>query len=138
MAAKLGQVAFEYLIIVVIVLAFLIPIWAYSSSFQAGGQTQLQASYARNAVQQIVDAANLVYSQGPPARIDIQIYIPNGLDSILFVNKTVIFRQLVGTRTNDIYQIAMAELNGSLPIYSGTYWVTVEATDGYVQIGLKE
>ena len=133
-----GQAAFEYLVIVVVVMAFIIPIWAYASGFQQDAQSQLEASYAQNAVRQIADAASLVYSQGPPARMDIQIFIPEGLQSILFINRTVIFRQAVGSSTNDIYEVSMAPLNGSLPLYQGTYWVTVKAMEGYVQVGLKE
>ena len=71
-----AQTAMEYLSIVGIVLVFVIPIWAYLITIEQQTSTELSLSYSKNAARQIADASSLVYSQGPPAKLTFQIYIP--------------------------------------------------------------
>ena len=128
------QAAFEYLVIVSIVLVFMIPIWAYVTSTQRDTSTELALTYAKNTANQIADASNLVYSQGPPAKIRINVYIPYGVDNITILNSTIRFRLNVDSGITDIFAFSTAQLNGTLPKKQGYYWIEVEATDDTVQI----
>ncbi len=128
------QAAFEYLVIVSIVLVFMIPIWAYVTSTQRDTSTELALTYAKNTANQIADASNLVYSQGPPAKVKINVYVPYGVDNITILNNTIRFRLNVDSGITDIFAFSTAQLNGTLPKKQGYYWIEVEATDDIVQI----
>lgn len=132
-----GQVAFEYMIIVAVVFAFLIPIWIYINTVQTRTSTELILSYAKNAVEKITTAADLVYSQGPPAKVRLALYIPSNVQGSSIVNKTVILRVVTDSGISDIYSTSLANLNGSIPISEGNYWATLEAKDSFVQINVE-
>lgn len=135
---RAGQVSLEYMIIVAIVVAFILPVWAYLTSVQVQTGMELSISYARNAAAQLTDAADLVYSQGPPARINVQVYIPGNVAYINITNSTVNFGIRKPSGISHVFDVSRAQLNGTLPASEGTYWVTVEAQDSLVQIGLAE
>jgi len=129
-----GQVAFEYMIIVATVLVFLVPIWAYVSGIQMQAEAELSLSYAKNTAEQIADTAGLVYTQGPPAKVDMRVYIPSGVEDINIINRTVVLRVRTTAGVSDVFSISIAEMNGTIPTQEGTYIVTIEAMDGFVQI----
>jgi uncharacterized protein (UPF0333 family) len=124
----------EYLVIVALVLAFMLPIWAYVTSTQSETISELSLTYAKNAANQIADAANLVYSQGPPAKIKIKVYIPYGVTNATIVNSSIEFGVWSDPGVSKIYAFSTAELNGTLPVDQGYYWFEIEATGNIVQI----
>ena len=83
-----AQGAFEYMLIVTALLAIMIPVWVYVTNVQYQTNSQLTLSYARNTVEKLVAAADLVYSQGPPAKVNMQVYIPPDVKNITFINTT--------------------------------------------------
>ncbi len=136
-----AQAAFEYLAIVGIVLAFLIPIWLYVTSLQNQTATQLSLSYAKNAADTITDKADLVFSQGPPARIETQVYIPKNVVSVEILDgpsgstgSTIVFHIRVGTQISDVSSTSNAQLQGSVPAKEGKYRISIEAADSHVEI----
>lgn len=131
-----AQVAFEYMMIVAILLAFLAPIWIYMSGVQSQTSSQLALSYAKNAVQKVADAADLVYSQGSSAKLRVSVYIPSGVEGSTILNHTVRLRVRTGPDVSDVFATSKAVVNGSLPTTSGNYWVTVEAVGNQVQISV--
>ena len=129
-----AQAAMEYLSIVGIILVFIIPIWAYLITVEQETASELSLSYSKNAVRQIADASSLVYSQGPPAKISFQIYVPPGVNSISFDNKSVVFNVSLGAVYTDVFATSTAAMNGTLPKDEGYYTVEITAIDGFVQI----
>jgi type II secretory pathway pseudopilin PulG len=129
-----AQAAFEYMVIVAIVLAFILPIWAYVSSLEQQTTTQLSLSYAKNAAEKLADTANLVFSQGTPARVEVRVYIPRGVEAVTIVNKTIDFKVQTDGVLSDVTATSSASLNGTLPTREGTYLFAVEAKNGFVQI----
>lgn len=128
------QVAFEYIIIIAIGLAFIIPIWLYIITVQYQSNVELALSYAKNAVDKIASTADLVYSQGTPAKVRVSVYIPNGVVQSNITNNTIYLTVRVGTQLSDVVAISEAELNGSLPTQEGNYLIDIEAKADYVQI----
>ncbi len=126
------------MIIVAAVLVFLIPVWTYVSGVQMQAGSELSISYARNAAEQIADTAGLVYSQGPPAKVNMRIYIPSGVEEINIIGKTIVLRVRTTAGISDVFSISIAEMNGTIPSQEGNYLVTVEAKDGFVQISTPE
>ena len=129
-----AQSALEYIIIVSMVLVFMIPIWTYVSSMQNQTSAELSLTYAKNTANQIADAANLVYSQGPPAKLKINVYIPYGVENVTIVNSTIRFTIWASPGYSDVFAFSNAKLNGTLPTNEGYYWMDIEATDNIVQI----
>ncbi len=124
----------EYFAIVGMVLLFVLPIWAYMVSMQQQTGTQLSLSYASNTAKQIADTASLVYSQGPPAKIPLRIYIPDGVTNISIINNTIILNMTFGNSYTYVYATSKAQMNGTLPITEGYYTVYVTAVNDHVNI----
>ncbi len=122
------------MIIVAIVIIFLIPIWAYVGSVQESANTELSLTYAKNTADRITDMSDLIYSQGPPAKIDIRIYMPAGVEAINITNNSIRMRVRTALGVSDISSTSRATLNGTLPATEGYYKVTIEAISDYVRI----
>ncbi|MBU0953194.1 MAG: hypothetical protein KKA90_02095 [Nanoarchaeota archaeon] len=122
-----GQVAVEYLIIVGLVLMFLLPIWSYTTTVQQVSNEQLALAYADTTVNRIVDAVNIVAGQGPPARINVMVQIPNGVISTNLSGKTAQIRVRVGTGSTDVVAVANVNMTGIIPLESGTYTLQIDA-----------
>lgn len=129
-----AQSALEYIIIVSMVLVFMIPIWTYVSTMQSQTSVELAMTYAKNTASQLADASDLVYSQGPPAKLKISVYIPNGVENATIANNTIKFTLWAAPGYSDVFAFSNAQLNGTLPSEEGYYWMYVEATDNIVQI----
>ncbi len=129
-----AQSSFEYMMIFALAIAFAIPVWLYVTSLQQSAGEDLSLSYAQNAVNQITSAADLVYTQGPPAKVRLSVYIPSRVDMINITNRTVNFRLLTSTGVSDVFSTSVADLTGTLPDSEGVYWIDVESMGSYVQV----
>ena len=129
-----AQSSFEYMMIFALAIGFSIPVWIYISSLQQGAGEELSLSYAKNAVSQISSAADLVYTQGPPAKVRLDIYIPSRIEEINISNKTVNFRVSSSSGISDVFSTSVANLNGTLSNSEGMYSIYVESKGNYVQI----
>jgi hypothetical protein len=121
-----AQVSVEFMIIFGIALGFAIPVWIYVYSMQQSAGEELSISYAKNAASQIASASDLVYTQGPPAKVRLNVYIPSKTE--------VIFRMASSAGFSDVFSISLAELNGTLSISEGMRWISVESKGDFVQI----
>ena len=131
-----GQVAFEYIIIVGLVLMFLIPLWSYIASVQEGTSSQLSISYSQNAVNKIASNADLVFSQGPPAKITTTLYIPPGVQETIIIGSTIIFRVWVRGSLTDVTAVSNANITGSLPATEGNYQISIDAVGDSVTLSI--
>jgi len=129
-----AQVAIEYIAILFVVMVMLLPIWAYTGSVKDQTISQLSLSYAQNAVDKIASSASVVNSQGPPARLKMQIYMPHGINTSNVTGNTVMLSMLTESGRNDVISISSATLNGTIPNSEGLYWITIEAGLGFVNI----
>jgi len=128
------QAAVEYIIILGIVLAFLIPIWIYVSTFHHQIHDQLSMSYAENAAEQITSTADLVSSQGYPARLDISVYIPDNVENISIINTMIRIRVRTSSGFSDVFASSRSELNGTIQSDEGLHQLKIEAMENHVQI----
>jgi hypothetical protein len=129
-----AQGAFEFMIIVVFVLAFLTPIWIYLAQIQAGTGDQFALAYAKNAVTQIAKRADLVYSQRMGAKVVIEVYIPRGVEAINISGNEINMRVYSASGTADVFATSIAQMQGNLPLQEGLYSVLIEAEGDYVNI----
>jgi len=80
---KRGQVAIEYMTMLGLSLIALLAIWIYVNSSNENVKQDLRVEFARQTVFRIADAANMVYAQGPPAKMYVEINNPEGITSVV-------------------------------------------------------
>ena len=131
-----AQASAEYFIIVAVALLILAPIILYANQTIASSQEELKISTARNAVDRIGEAADLVYTQGSPAKTTMTIFIPDNVNYTLISNKTVQITLRTSAGRVDVYKETNAPLNGSLPNQTGFYPVSITAFNNYVNISV--
>ena len=124
-----AQAAFEYMLVVMIVMAFLVPLWTYTMVVNNEAAGELALAYAKNAAESITSAADMVYSQGPPAKVSINVFIPDGVNETIINNRTVILNMMYSGGITSIFSVSRAALNGTIPSTRGMHRMEVRAVD---------
>lgn len=128
-ARRKAQAAFEYMLVVLIALAFMVPLWTYMATVNNEASDELSLSYAKNAADAVASAADLVYTQGPPAKVRITVFIPSSTVNASIINGTVIFVIRNAGGETAIYAESRARINGTLPASGGSYNMEIRALD---------
>ena len=128
-----GQISFEYVVLVGLLLVLLIPLIYYASSYTA---QNVKISKAEDVVTSLAEAADEVYASSPGTKKYVWINVPNGVSST-HVNSTEItlVMNFFG-KYSDITAITRSTVTGNIPSDSGTYRLRVELlSSGVVLIG---
>lgn len=134
---KKAQAALEYLILVSTALVIFGGI-IYSFQISKNSfSNDVRSSQLRNAVNWMVDSANMVCMQGEPASVISQVYIPAGVKDAYFEGKRIVYNLTVDSMVTHISGEALCKLNGTLPIGEGNYRILVKMQDNYVNITYK-
>ena len=131
-----GQVATEYLIIISVALMILIPLALYINQLFMGYRDDTKISRAWTAVKKLGESADWICSQGPPAKLTLEIYIPDDVEEISLSDKTFLFRIRTSAGISDIFYTTVSELDGSLPTKSGYYYVSLTTFPNYVNVSV--
>jgi hypothetical protein len=131
-----GQTAFEYMIMAIFIIMFLMPIWVYMTQIQTHTADEFRLSYAKNAVTQIGKKADLIYSQRLGAKIKMDVYIPSGVEYINITGNEINMHVVSMSGPVDVFETSIAQLQGSLPAQEGLYTVLIKAEGDYVNITL--
>ncbi len=129
-----AQVALEYLIIVGLGLMIILPYILYSNQLLVGYKGDNSVTLARVAVNKLGQSADWVFSQGEPAMLSTEIYIPDGVTSVQFLNSTLVFKVRTSAGVSDVFYTSTANLTGNIPTTSGYYVVNITAQDSTVRI----
>ncbi len=124
-----AQAAFEYMLVVILVMSFLVPLWTYTLSVNNEASDELALSYAKNAVETLTSAADLVYTQGAPAKVKVSVFVPEGVEEYNITNRTIILKVVYSGGSTGVFSESRARLNGTIPTSRGTYWMEVRAVD---------
>jgi len=130
------QIATEYLIIVSFALMVLIPYVLYLYSASQQYQEQNSLTIASESVKKIGEACDWVYLQGEPAKLTLKIVVPKNVESITFINKTILWKVRSSAGLSDIYYNCLSNITGYLSNREGEYFVSVEAIEGGVNISV--
>jgi hypothetical protein len=133
-----SQAAVEYFTIISIALFLLLPLSLYVNELLTGYRDDTRLSLAKDLVKKLGENVDWVYSQGPPARVSLKVYVPEGVEEASLENKTILLRMRTSAGLSDVYYMAVPELNGSLPSESGYYSVSLVAYENYVNISVIE
>lgn len=135
MKSKKAQAAMEYLMITAISMLILIPLFTFVSSYTQSSRIDLRISSLQDSLQNLADSADMVYSQGYPAKITTEFYVPQGTLSTTVADHHFFARMQTNAGPTDLGVRTSAPLNGSLPQSPGSYSVQVKMTEeGYVNV----
>lgn len=129
-----GQIAVEYIIMVGFLMTLSLPIISLFLEYSRGSQDKIMATQAYNAARKIVDTAETVYSYGEPSMLQIRVFFPSNIDSIVLRDKEIMFKMQTSSGITDVVVYTIANLTGSLSTVEGTHVITVEAKSNYVEI----
>ena len=135
---KRGQASVEYLILIGVMLAFLIPLFYYALGEIS---TNLKAVQADNTVSLIVGKIDSVYNLGSGNREKLKVTIPRGTSNLTVLqNNTIQLDLLIYGNKTEIFKTSKAvNIKGSLPIAPGTYFLIIEGLDnGEVSVDVKQ
>lgn len=105
---------------------------SYAQDITERNREEIIMSNAVIAVNKIVEAADIVYTQGEPSRITLSVYIPEKVYSIEFSGKMMIMRISVSSSSTDVFAMSKAPLQGLISTSSGTRRIKVNAKKNYV------
>lgn len=130
-----GQAATEYLMIMGISLAILIPLFAFVQDYTYRSKIDMRVNSLEDSLQSLADTSDMVYYQGYPAKITVNIYMPEGVVETDISQRTLSATLQTPSGKNDILAVTDAPVNGSLPVEAGGYKMEVRALEeGYVNI----
>lgn len=101
-----SQIATEYLVIVGLVIIILIPTAYFLFTYKGYSSDTIKASKIENAANEIIKAANNLYSYGTESKTTIEVTIPEDIQTIEFENNEIIFNYV--TESNEVNELAKA------------------------------
>ena len=131
---KKAQVALEYLLLIGLILALLLPFFYYS--FVPITQNT-QMSKSTILVNSVTETADVLYSLGPGSQDVILIDMPGGVENVTIQNKEIILKVRIFSGVSDIIGESKADLNGTLNIKSGSWHVLIKNENNTIQISNK-
>lgn len=125
---KRGQAAMEYLFVVGFAFALLIPIILLFYTQSNAFEEEVRFTQAKNALEEITQAANNVYYLGPPSKQTLRIQFPNNVREVIIDDQLITLVLDTSTSNSLISAQTVANLSGSIPAYSGLHVISVLAT----------
>ncbi len=131
-----AQSSVEFLVILAIGLGILAIIISSSQQSLLSSQDTVRLAQAQDASRALAQAADEVYSEGPGSRKQVQVTIPEGVNSTTVSNRTINIRVGIQSGFTDENAQTRAIVVGTIPRQAGTYKLWVAARDdGRVQVG---
>lgn len=132
-----AQAAMEYYTIIAVALIILLPLSIYVYQLLYQYQDEAKISHAKNAVNQLGETADWVFSQGPPAKYTFDsFYIPEGIEQITLDDNGILFRVKTSAGISDVFYHTIAPVDGYIPSKSTYYPISVTAYNSYVNISV--
>ncbi len=130
-----GQAAVEYMIIIGIAMAILVPLFVILNSYTYETRSDLKIRALEDSMDSIAESSNMVYFQGYPAKMSVNLYVPEGVVMTNVSDNLFRVRVRYGNGYTDIVSMTDAIVNGSLPTKAGIYKITIKAVeDGWVNV----
>lgn len=128
------QASFEFMLIIMIGIAILIPLIAYVSFYQLSYRDAYKIATAKDTVNKLAEAAESVLLQGYPAKITITVYIPEGVTKSYVQERTILLRVRTTSGETDVFSTPKANVTGSLPTEVGYHKIVVQNEKNFVNI----
>ncbi|MDY6774427.1 MAG: hypothetical protein SVS85_04465 [Candidatus Nanohaloarchaea archaeon] len=132
-----GQVSLEYMAIIGLALLIGTPLVIQAQKSSQDLQQSFRNGLAKSALNSMEEAARLVHSQGPPARVTFRVRLPAGIMQTNVTDNYLHIRRDVGAGSTDFYNTVEFNVTGEIPENSGTHRMVAEAEESYVNITAK-
>lgn len=128
-----GQSSIEYIILVSLILAALIPLIYYATSKSSN---EIRLNQADQTVQTIAKAADNVYTAGPGNREYIQVVMPTGVQSFTVNGRDIIMNLTIYGSFSQVHARSISSIRNTTPLprEEGTYNIIVRMTEKEVEI----
>jgi uncharacterized protein (UPF0333 family) len=122
-----AQAAMEYMMLFSISLLIIGVLWYVSNENITDTQWALQFTNVKNALEKIVHNADVVYLQGPPAKIYIDVYFPETVEKVYIVDSAVLVEMKWRGILRNITDYSVANLTGQITPVAGRRRLLIRA-----------
>lgn len=129
-----GQAAMEYLSIVGISLLLLTPIILTSERSIREMDDSSNMMLARESLDKMASAAEVVHSLGPPSTMTVEIQFPKNIVRAVAESGMLLIEVPSGDATSDVVASLDFDVTGTLPVSGGVHKIRIEATYNVVNI----
>ena len=128
-----GQSSIEYIILIGLLLAAVIPLLFYATTKSSN---EIRLNQADQSVQTIAKAADNVYTAGPGNREYIQVTLPTGTQNFTVSGRDILMTLSIYGGNSNVHARAIAPIFNKtpLPMQQGTYNLVVRMTEKELQI----
>jgi len=135
MLRKNGQTTVEFLVVLSIVLVVFIILFAMGQKSYSSSKEAIKSVQARSTLKDIVNAANLVHSQGENAKTKLYVTMPEDVVEIKLSGNCIFMKLYIGDEIQEKHECADTCFVGEVPTYSGSYWINLQSRRNCVLIG---
>ena len=130
-----GQAAIEYMMIISMSLMILVPLLFVVNSYISESRDEMKIRALEDGVDSIGEASEMVYFQGYPSKMRIDLYVPENVQTAEVNENIIKVRLWTNSGEIDIVTTTQANLTGSLPTNAGTHSIEIRAQeDGLVNV----
>lgn len=132
MTLKKSQAATEALMVLAGALIVLLVMFVVNSEIMGSVNARLRYTKAKVAVNDIGDAAELVYQQGIGSKTKVYIDLPSSIENSSASGRTLSIQFKASGEI--VYRNLGFNVTGILPTEVGFYWMCLESRDEYVSV----
>ena len=132
-----GPTAVECVVVIAVGLLILTPMIYFSGKYFQGYKEDTNVLSAKTTVEKIGENVDWVYSQGYPSRVQVTVYIPEGIETASLENRNVLLRIGSTSGSKDVFYTTVSDMVGELPTKSGFYKLSIAAINGYVNVSVQ-
>ena len=131
---KIGQIATEYLIIISFVTFIVISVMGIALFYSSDIKDNIKISQLDRFSDKLISTSDSIFYAGEPSKIDIQIYLPEGVSQIDITNKDIIFNISTSKGMSVKGYQSKVNLKGSISTHAGIKNLLISANQTWVDI----
>lgn len=124
----------EYILLFSISLLIVSVLWYVSNDSIENTQWELQLANVKNSLEKIVHNADVVYLQGAPSQVYIELYLPDNVKAVYIINNSVVMEMNWRGILRNVTDDSIANLIGSIPPSPGRQRLLIRAGQSAVNI----
>ncbi len=129
-----AQVSMEYMIVIGFVTFVVLVLLIQSFFYRRQVENQVSTTQGEQIVKSIIDTSEQVYYVGKPTKTTLKVSMPDGIQSLDFVNGTVLMRIKTQSGISDITYPSKVNITGNLSSNPGIRYIKVESRGTYVWV----
>ncbi len=122
-----AQAAVEYMLLFSMSLLIVGVLWYVSNNNIESAQWELQLANVKNSLEKIVHNADVVYLQGVPSQVYIEVYLPDNVKSVYISGNSVTVEMYWRGILRNVTDYSIANLTGNIPPAAGGQRILITA-----------